>query len=398
MLTILEIVSNPISWFSKYSCPYGGGEVRAFEILKEFLEMRNKILVLTSSRTSLFASLRNYKNFREIKVFTPSIVSKVEAIFSGFIWIMLTSLLFIAKKDLFLRYRICIASNTNITDVLPAWLHHKLFHSKLIVVVQVTGFQKSFGMSFRRARSFGIPFAWAMLFQLTNALTLRLMKEASLLIAISEPIYKELKTLGFEDQKIVRSSMGVRLKEIPETPKKKTYLGVFIGRVEESKGIFDLLKAWAIVKSFEPSAKLIIIGSGSCLNRAKTWSRIHGLSENVSFTGFVSGAKRFYLMSKAKLAILPSKGSEGFCLSVLEALSCGLPVVCYDHPTIKDIFSSFKSVFLTPSGNIPLLAEEIIRIAKKEDLEKISNLARNEASLFDWKNVARKELRAILNC
>lgn len=75
------------------------------------------------------------------------------------------------------------------------------------------------------------------------------------------------------------------------------------------------------------------------------------LEHNILIYGRCSDVKLYSLLKSSKVFIFPSF-FEGWGIVVAEALACGLPVVAYDIPAIRENFGSCKNVFLMPIGDI----------------------------------------------
>jgi glycosyltransferase involved in cell wall biosynthesis len=95
---------------------------------------------------------------------------------------------------------------------------------------------------------------------------------------------------------------------------------VYAGRLEKSKGIESLLETFAE----RPGDQLIVAGSGSLEYQLR--GRFGSLT-NIRFLGLVPHLEIRALMSRATAVIVPSWGPEVSPLSVLEALSCGVPTI-----------------------------------------------------------------------
>lgn len=104
---------------------------------------------------------------------------------------------------------------------------------------------------------------------------------------------------------------------------------VFIGRIESGKGIEYLLKNWVTLpKHFV----LRIIGSGEDLEKLQD----KYAQENIIFLGKLEHVKAMQLLQKAKYLIHTSLYYETFGLTILEAMSCGVPVIGFNIGTRKD--------------------------------------------------------------
>lgn len=107
---------------------------------------------------------------------------------------------------------------------------------------------------------------------------------------------------------------------------------VFSGRLIREKGVDLLLRALQLLKEEQPDVRCVVIGDGPERRELEEMSRELGLSGNVTFTGFVPRpASVWSFFSSSLVFVLPSR-REGFGMSALEALACGLPVVTIDHP------------------------------------------------------------------
>ena len=96
---------------------------------------------------------------------------------------------------------------------------------------------------------------------------------------------------------------------------------VYVGRLSEEKGLRTLLRAWESLGHL----KLKILGDGPLRGELETICRDSNL--NVEFLGFLAREQILSQVSRAVLQIVPSEWYEGFPLVILEAYSCGTPVV-----------------------------------------------------------------------
>ena len=105
------------------------------------------------------------------------------------------------------------------------------------------------------------------------------------------------------------------------------FLMVTVGRLVARKAVDQLID---IVHGYrDQSLRLIVIGDGPLLGELKKQAQERGVSENVTFSGFVSEEEKVNLLAAADLYVSTSQ-HEGFGLVFLEAMAAGLPVVCYD--------------------------------------------------------------------
>lgn len=135
---------------------------------------------------------------------------------------------------------------------------------------------------------------------------------------------------------------------------------IFVGRVTKEKGIMELIEA---SKGF-PDIEFLIVGP------ADDPDIVFPEKSNVLVLGKKEHSEAIELMKQSDVLILPSY-SEGFPLSVLEAMSCGLPVIATDVGSISDMIGEGGG-FLTEKENPTQLVEAIRAIEDKKTREKMS--------------------------
>lgn len=104
---------------------------------------------------------------------------------------------------------------------------------------------------------------------------------------------------------------------------------VSMGREDDYKGFWHLLKSFAILKKELPDARLMIVGDGSYAEYRKLAGEL-GILESVCFTGALKNP--FPLLAKADIYALTSV-NEGFPNAMIEAMACGVPCVSVNCKT-----------------------------------------------------------------
>ena len=100
---------------------------------------------------------------------------------------------------------------------------------------------------------------------------------------------------------------------------------LFMGRINDSKGAFDLLRVIPHVLQSVPQARFVFGGDGEFI-RLRQEAADRGLDNHVEAPGWIGGAQRDAAFARAWVYCLPSH-HEGLPLSVLEAMARGLPVI-----------------------------------------------------------------------
>ena len=104
---------------------------------------------------------------------------------------------------------------------------------------------------------------------------------------------------------------------------------VAVGRLHPVKGFERLLTIWNETLAKHPDWQLVIVGDGEEKQKLLDLVDSLGIKDSVIFTGSLEHDKVLELMKRASIYAMTSY-SEGFPFVLIEAMSCGLPVVAYD--------------------------------------------------------------------
>lgn len=122
---------------------------------------------------------------------------------------------------------------------------------------------------------------------------------------------------------------------------KRKKQGVFVGRIEEIKGIESLLEAWKDIKDVD----LVMCGTGPLESMAKEYCKKNNMT-NVHMLGFTAHDEVMKIISESEFLILSSLLYEGFPMTITESLACGTPVLCSDignlGSLVKPDFNGYK--------------------------------------------------------
>ncbi|MBN1181908.1 MAG: glycosyltransferase [Bacteroidales bacterium] len=125
----------------------------------------------------------------------------------------------------------------------------------------------------------------------------------------------------------------------------------YVGRLSSEKGIETLLKA----ASGLPGFKLNIIGTGPLEELLISGNRL----DHVEFLGYRTGSELNSIISRARFLVIPSEVYENNPLTVLEALSLGVPVLGSNMGGIPELVNPGLNGLLFESGNVMDLQEKI---------------------------------------
>jgi glycosyltransferase involved in cell wall biosynthesis len=161
-------------------------------------------------------------------------------------------------------------------------------------------------------------------------------------VAISSEIRAGLERVGVDAARIVAIPNGIAVARFaPVTALRKAQLRValslaadaliliYTGRLAASKGVMMLIDVWRELAGEYPAAHLVIVGTGrgsfdNCEPALREFISGHALSTRVTLTGSVPNVHEY--LQASDLFVFPSD-YEGFSLSLLEAMTAGLPLV-----------------------------------------------------------------------
>lgn len=142
---------------------------------------------------------------------------------------------------------------------------------------------------------------------------------------------------------------------------------VFIGRLDELKGINFLVEVW---KKIDKNIKLYVIGRGSEEEKLKKIISKNNMN-NVKLLGFMEREDAFKVIEKCRAIIVPSKWYEGFPMTIAESFSLGVPVIGTRLGNIKSIIDDKYNGLLFEKDNKEQLKEAIEKIFHDKQLNLI---------------------------
>lgn len=166
---------------------------------------------------------------------------------------------------------------------------------------------------------------------------------------------------------------GIDLNRIEHSAERKANLInkkyiLILGRIDRKKGFDLLLPAFAKVIKEHNDLFLIIAGNTAVPYNHAIMQLIQQfeISERVVFTGEVTGDEKWALYKNALMFVLPSY-SENFGMSVVEAMTCGCPVVISDKVGIyKEVADNNAGIIVETT--IKSIEEGILKLLTDENL------------------------------
>jgi len=142
---------------------------------------------------------------------------------------------------------------------------------------------------------------------------------------------------------------------------------IAVGRLIYEKGFDRLLRAWALLpKDIRNDWQLDIFGQGELGDSLHMMINVLGISSSAAIHPPTN--KIFDEYANSSFLVMSSR-SEGFGMVMLEAMSCGVPVVSFDFKCgPKEIIQDGINGILVPEGDIEKLANSILRLIQDSTL------------------------------
>jgi glycosyltransferase involved in cell wall biosynthesis len=149
-----------------------------------------------------------------------------------------------------------------------------------------------------------------------------------------------------------------------------------VSRICPGKGHEYLIRALPDILDEFPAVKVKIVGKGPLLDDLKRLAQEINVANSIVFTGYVQDI--YTELNSLDVFILPSL-SEGFPISILEAMAAGLPVVASNVGGISEAVEDGVTGFLFKAKNTKELASAVKRmLSDRAQAVKMGNAARKK--------------------
>ncbi|MEG8280622.1 glycosyltransferase family 4 protein [Streptomyces sp. AHA2] len=181
-------------------------------------------------------------------------------------------------------------------------------------------------------------------------------------------------------------------------PAEARYDVAFMAKLTRGKGLFDTLRVMRHLRRLRPGARMVVIGSFESRRVERSYLAARdrlGLRDAVHLAGWLTGEEKYRVLGSARTFCYPSRSADTFSLCLLEALSCGLPAVCYDVPFTRLVYGDTPAVSTVRYGSARAMARRLSELLVPEAQLTGSEEALRFASRYcSWSTVADAEYAA----
>jgi len=162
-------------------------------------------------------------------------------------------------------------------------------------------------------------------------------------------------------------------------------VAIAVGRLAYEKGYDNLLKIWKIVNEKHTDWILKIYGEGDS-SQLKKLAKAFNIQSNVQFFKPIKDIERIYLNASM---LLNTSSSEAFGLTLIEAMSYGLPVISFENTLgAKQNIVNNNNGFLIEENNLTAYANKIIwLIENKQEKQRVSENAVESVKNYDFEAI-----------
>ncbi len=160
---------------------------------------------------------------------------------------------------------------------------------------------------------------------------------------------------------------------------------LFIGLINQRKGVFVLLEAAELLKNDHVNFTLTMVGEGPERVACEEYVAQHGLASHVRLVGRTSNVSSFF--HQTDIFVLPSFG-EGLPGVVMEAMTYGVPVVATNIPCLAELIPDAKHGQLVEAGNARALADALRTYLQDRPLrQRVAVQALHHIRSFSWEQI-----------
>lgn len=341
----------------------GGTEIASFNIAKGLAENGHEVHVITS----LDRGLQKHEKIHGFHIHRiPTI-----------------------KKSPLLTINYAISSQFLIKRIDPDIIHCQAIHTGLAGFIANKMYKKKYVVY---ARGDDVYSSW-LFKEVVSKLVLR---NASAVIALTEDMRNKLKKFqedilvipnGIDIEKYINLSRG-KIRESLNINDEKII--IFVGRLHHAKGIEYLIRAMQFILEKEKNVRLLIVGDGEDRGNLENLALKLNLTGKVTFVGELQNEKVPEYMVSSDVFVLPSL-SEGFPMTILEAMASGLPIVASNVTGLCEIIREGENGLLVEPMNPRDFARKVLLLLEDDNLRKgISLENRKKVGDYSLSNVIKQ--------
>ncbi|HEY6538208.1 MAG TPA: glycosyltransferase family 4 protein [Candidatus Dormibacteraeota bacterium] len=225
----------------------------------------------------------------------------------------------------------------------------------------------------------------------------RLFRRLDACIAVSEPAKTFVSRYFPADYTVIPNGIdpeafNPRVPPAPGIARQGRRTILFLGRLEDRKGLATLLDAYSLLRQVRADCQLVVVGDGPLRRGYERRVEEEGIPD-VRFCGFVPEAEKAGYLTAADIYCAPNTGKESFGVILLEAMASGRPVVATAIDGFRQVISDGQEGLLTPPRDEAGMAATLARLLDDDQLRRqMGERGRLAAEGYAWPLVADRVL------
>jgi glycosyltransferase involved in cell wall biosynthesis len=223
-----------------------------------------------------------------------------------------------------------------------------------------------------------------------------LFKISDKITSVATSVSQELSEYGLqpEEVQVIPNAVNEKIFSPVKNKSGEKYI-LYTGRLSYRKGLFDFIECGKIICKKYPDINFKLTGKGPLFGKLQKIVKESGYEDRFEFLGHVDKSKLIELYQNATIFVVPSH-YEGLPTTLLEAMSCGLPVVSTAVSGALDVIEPENNGILVPIKSPDKMAEGISKILDDEMLMSNLGIAARKTieEKFTWDAVSDR----ILDC
>jgi phosphatidylinositol alpha-mannosyltransferase len=167
---------------------------------------------------------------------------------------------------------------------------------------------------------------------------------------------------------------------------------LFVGRLEQRKGLGYLLRAYLKVKRQNDDIRLIVVGDGPYRRWYANWVQRNAIPD-IAMVGYVAAQELPRYYATADIFCAPNTGDESFGIVLLEAMASGKPIIASDIAGFRQVLRSGQEGLLVPRKSSHQLAQAVRLLIDDPDLRlRMGQTGLRTVQQYDWRHVVGRVL------
>ena len=163
---------------------------------------------------------------------------------------------------------------------------------------------------------------------------------------------------------------------------------LYIGRLENRKGVKYLIQALKTLSEKKPNVSLIIVGDGPDREKLQSLTRQLELEDRVTFAGYITDEQKIKYLHESDLFCAPALYGESFGVVLLEAMATGLVTVAGNNIGYSSVMQGLGAISLVSPKDIEEFARRLDLLLHESSLRRLwRNWAKDELSQYDYSRI-----------